>query len=230
MSDGEREARAIATLTNFATPANIEAILAKVRDLDGLRPHLDNASPMIANGLVYKSAVIARALEIYAGHGNDAAGQVAKELGMSTRAVHRYAQWWAEIFKPGIQARGDKTEFLLEEGIWYSTAIAAAPLVEKTPIELIDEATQKKAENPKFTAAQWRRETGVAGDEGSTTSEGGKLWRLLKRLAKWDDADIRDAVEGADATKVLDDARDALVAARTALELLEERTKGRTEP
>lgn len=229
MIEGEREAQAIATLTNFATPANIAAILAKVHDMDGLRPHLDNVTPMLAHGLVLKSGVIARALEIYAGYGNDAAGQVGKELGMSTRSVNRYKQWWDGIFKPGIEQRGEQTAFLLEEGIWYSTALAAAPIVEKTPLELIDEATEKKASNPKFTAAQWRRETGVSGDEGSTTSEGGKLWRLLKKLAQWDDSAILDAVDGADARKVLDDARDALVAVRAAVDALEERTKGRVE-
>lgn len=229
--DGEREAQALTMLTNVATPSGIEVMLSKVATMDGLKVHMETAHPMATIGIVYKSAIIARAMEIYSGYGNDAAGQVAKELGLSARAVNRYEQWWRGIFRPAIEERGDAASFILEEGIWYSTATAAAPKVEKTPLQLIDEATERKTSNPTFKPSDWRRELGVSrGDEGSTTSEGGKLWRLLKRLSKWDDSAIRDAVEGADPKKVLNDARDALVAAQTALNLLEERTKGRVEP
>lgn len=236
MEDGEREAQAIATFTNLVTPATIEAVLADVTDVEVLKRHFDNAAPLVVAGLAIRCAALARAKQLAAGHGKKATEQAGRALGIkSERTAARYIQWWEEIFKPTIDRDGDAAVFLLEDGLWYASAIEAAPAKEMTPVQLIDDATRLKTANPALSARRWRREhLGLSNsgdsDDGSTTSDGKKLWGLLKKLAKWDDDLIRDAVKGADAQKVLDDARDALVAARTALDLLEERVKGRTEP
>ena len=230
MEVGEREAQAIATLTNFATPANIESILAKTNDLEVVRKHFEQARPLIIAGVAIRSAALARAKELAAGYGARASEQVGKQFNnMSARDVDRHVQWWREIFQPKIAREGDAVEFVLEEGSWYTIALQAAPLKETTPLVLIEQAEERKRADQGFRPSTWRRELGLSGDEGSTTSNGKKLWGLLKKLAKWDDAAIADAVEGADPRRVLDDTRDALVAVRAALDLLEERAKGRVE-
>jgi len=228
MEAGEREAQAIAALANYATPGNIGAILEKITDPDEVKLHFDNAGPMAIGAFSMRCAAAARMYELVKGYGNGAMGQVAKILEVSERTAARLVQYWTEILKPMLDRDGDAAVFLLEEGQWYATAIEAAPIVEKPPVELIAEATQKKAENPKFTPSMWRREIGLSGDEGTTGSPDKAIARWLKKADKFETGDGFEFAKHAD-RDMLNTARDAMVLMREIVDALEERFAGRTE-
>jgi len=225
-----QEAQALATVGNFVAPGNIEAILAKIDDPDEVKRHFDNAMPFAIGALAMRCAAAARMYELVKGYGNGAMEQVAKVLDISERTASRLVQYWNEILKPIIDRDGEAAVFILEEGAWYSAALAAAPIVEKPPVELIDEATQKKAENPKFTPSMWRKELGLSGDsdEGSTGAPDKALARWIKKAEKFDSSDAIEFAKRAD-REVLNQARDAMVLMREILETMEERFAGRVE-
>lgn len=225
-----QEAQALATVGNFVSPGNIEAILSKIDDPDELKRHYDNAGPFAIAALSMRCAAAARIYELCKGYGNGAMEQVAKILEVSERTAQRLVQYWNECLKPIIDRDGDAAVFILEEGAWYSAAIAASPIVEKPPVELIDEATQKKAENPKFTPSMWRKELGLSGDsdEGSTGAPDKALGRWIKRAEKFDSSDAIEFAKRADAD-MLNATRDAMVLMQEIVETMEERFAGRID-
>ena len=232
MQDGEREAQAIATLTNFATPANIEGILAKTNDLEVIKRHFAQARPLIIAGIAIRSAALARAKELAAGYGAKASEQVGKQFdNMSARDVDRHVQWWREIFQPKIAREGDSVEFVLEEGSWYTIAVQAAPIKETTPLALIEDAEARKRSDPGFRPSTWKRELGLSGDsdEGSTGAPDKAIMRWLKKAAKFETGDGIEFAKNAD-REMLNVARDALTFAREILDELESRFAGRVEP
>lgn len=232
------EAQALATVGNFVSPGNIEQMLARISDPDEVKRHFDNATPFAVGALAMRCAAAARIYELCKGYGNGAMEQVAKILEVSERTAQRLVQYWNECLKPIIDRDGEAAVFILEEGAWYSAAIAASPIVEKPAVELIDEATQRKAENPQYTPAMFRRDIGLSGDEGSTTSDAPSLIRQLRKIAKAteDRTALEDVALHFDNEKpkkaraILDDVRDASVAIGELLALLEERSAGRIEP
>ena len=232
-----QEAQALATVGNFVSPGNIEQMLARISDPDEVKRHFDNATPFAIGALAMRCAAAARIYELCKGYGNGAMEQVAKILEVSERTAQRLVQYWNECLKPIIDRDGDAAVFILEEGAWYSAAIQAAT-DEKPPVELIDEATQKKAENPQYTPAMFRRDIGLSGDEGSTTSDAPALIRQLRKIAKAteDRTALEDVALHLDGEKpkkareILDTVRDVSVAVGELLAMLEERSAGRIEP
>lgn len=231
------EAQALATVGNFVSPGNIEQMLARISDPDEVKRHFDNATPFAVGALAMRCAAAARIYELCKGYGNGAMEQVAKILEVSERTAQRLVQYWNECLKPIIDRDGEAAVFILEEGAWYQAAIAASPIVEKPAVELIDEATQRKAENPQYTPAMFRRDIGLSGDEGSTTSDAPSLIRQLRKIAKAteDRTALEDVALHFDNEKpkkaraILDDVRDASVAIGELLALLEERSAGRID-
>jgi hypothetical protein len=199
--------------------------LASVDTIEKCAAISREATGVAIAALLTRSICAGRAQAI-AGRGDRATYELATAFGCSKKTIERLGAIYREVIKPRIES--GNTQFMLEEQGWYSVAVQAAPIVERPAVELLEEAEAKKSKDQRFTATKWKRE--LVPPWRNTTSEGKKLWSLLKKLAKWDDLDIREAVEGADPRALLDTARDALVAARTALELLEERAKGRIEP
>lgn len=232
-----QEAQALATVGNFVSPGNIEAILSKIDDPDELKRHYDNAGPYAIAALAMRCAAAARIYLLCKGYGNRAMEQVAKILEVSERTAQRLVQYWNECLKPIIDRDGDAAVFILEEGAWYSAAIAASPIVEKPPVELIDEATQKKAENPKYTPSMWRKDLGLSSDEGSTTSDAPSIIKQLRKIAKAteDRTALEDVALHLDGEKpkkareILDTVRDVSVAVGELMGMLEERFGGRLE-
>lgn len=227
--DVGQEAQALATVGNFVSPGNIEQILARIDDPDEVKRHFDNAMPFAIGALAMRCAAAARMYELVKGYGNGAMEQVAKVLDISERTASRLVQYWSECLKPIIDRDGDAAVFLLEEGAWYSAAIKASPIVEKPAVELIDEATQKKAENPKYTPSMFRRDLGISGDDdGSTGAPDKAIGRWIKRAEKFDSSDAIEFAKRAD-REVLNQTRDAMVLMREILDTLENRFAGRVD-
>lgn len=222
------EGRTLARLARAQTPAEMVKVLAAESNPDALVACFEASSSGVIRSLWQRLLTVGRAYEV-AGHGDGVAKQLADQFKVSTRTIERLKRAYSEIAVPKLERDGQNADLLLEDRHWYDVCCELAPVVKLPAVELIEKAESAYAENPRLSASQWKRDQLEGRDEGSTTSEGKKLWSLLKKLAKWDDAEIRDAVEGADPKEVLDDARDALVAAQTALDLLQERVGGKVE-
>lgn len=223
------EGKTLERLAQARTPAEMVAVLAAESSPDTLAACFGASSSDVIRALWQRLLIVGRAHEV-AGHGDGVAKQLADQFGVSKRTIERLVRAYREIAVPKLERDGQNAELLLEDRHWYDVCCELSPVVQQPAIELIEKAEAAFAENPRLSASQWKRDQlEGGGDEGSTTSEGGKLWRLLKKLSQWDDSAIADAVEGADPLKVLNDARDALVAARSVVDALEERTKGRVD-
>lgn len=208
--------------------------LLKTADVDACVDLHQKLNGAVIGGFLSQCGCAYRALE-QARRGSSGAKEIGKRLRLSERSVQRRAQIWREIVEPILaerraiaarEGREPDDQFLLEEQSYYVTAIEAAPVVERPAVELLNEAAQRKAEDPTFSARKWRNELrAAAGDEGSTASDAKSFWRAVKRFAtKYEGLDMSEAVAAVDPVAVLDDARDALVQLREAVAALEART------
>jgi hypothetical protein len=143
-----------------------------------------------------------------AGRGERGLEAAAELLGLSRGHTGKLVQA-ARVVREKLAAEGDGVTFELEEAAWYQIAAQVAS-EEKPAIEYIAEAEARHAEDPTFSPSQWRRELTETADEGSTTAEDGKLWRTVSKLARFEDAEIDEAVKyAADVRKRLAIAEDA---------------------
>lgn len=174
MSEVTAEGYVLAALANSPTPAAMVETLSKVGDFDTLVVCWDDTGNDVIRAIV-KRAIIAGQAHSLAGHGDGISKKLADKFGVSERHMDRMIRTYREIIAPRIERDGANATFLLEERMFYDVACEAAPVLKLPAVELLEQAEEKRAQDPKFTPSKWKRELGLSRDEGSTTSEGGKL-------------------------------------------------------
>jgi hypothetical protein len=171
--------------------------------------------------LLAKCICAGRAQEI-AGYGDKATSDLADAFRCSKKTIERWGQIYRDVVKPRVDGSGSAARFVLEEQAWYAVACIAAPIVERPAVELIVEAEKKWGADPKYTAAQFRRDLlGLPGDGSGQT----KLERALGALASLEDEEIDQYVEHVDPRAKLQRIEEAYTRAGRVLKGIRERIR-----
>lgn len=236
MVEVAEEGYVLDALSRATTPAAMVATIAQVENFDTLTACFEDSSSDFVRALV-KQAIIAGKAHSLAGYGDGIAKKLGEKFGISERHMDRLIRTYREIVLPRLERDGDNATFLLGERMFYDVACEAAPVLQIPAVELIEQAEEKKANDPKFTPSRWKRELGLSGDEGSTTSDAPSIIKQLRKIAKAteDRTALEDVALHFDNEKpkkaraILDDVRDASVAIGELLAMLEDRAGGRID-
>lgn len=226
--DEHQQAQLVATLTNALTPAEIVKTVDGIQEFDPLKVYFDRAGEVALSAILLRAITAGRAHAL-AGRGEGIMKKLAEALGISERQAERYVRIDREIVRPRLARDGANAQFYLEEKAWFDIACEAAPVVQIPAVELLEQAEEKKAADPRFSASKWRKELGLGdSDEGSTGAPDKAIMRWLKRAAKFETGDGIEFAKNAD-REMLNVARDALTFAREILDAMEERFAGRID-
>ncbi len=227
--DVAEEGHVLEALSRAATPAAMVATIARVDDFDTLTACFEDSGNDFVRALV-KQAIIAGKAHSLAGYGGGIAKKLGEKFGISERHMDRLIRTYREIVLPRLERDGENATFLLGERMFYDVACEAAPVLQIPAVELIEQAEEKKAENPKYTPSMFRKDLGISGDsdEGSTGAPDKALSRWIKKAEKFDSADAVEFAKRAD-RDMLNATRDALVLVRDILDTLESRFGGRVD-
>lgn len=197
-----------------------------MRDLpiDQLTATFHEAQSVGARAWMTLSLVIAE-MQRQGGYGDGVLAQIADACGIHRGTAGTLGQIARTLLIPRIEAMGDGAMFVLEQREYYTIACRAAEALGRPAPEILAQAEEKKAADPKYSTRRFREELDL-GDEGSTISEAPALWRLVKRASKLESPTIAEACATIDPIKVLDSARDALAAMTEIVGLLEQRIGG----
>lgn len=228
MVEVAEEGHVIEALSRASTPAAMAATIAQVNDFDTLTACFEDSGNDLVRVLV-KQSIIAGQAHALAGYGDGIAKKLGDKFGISERHMDRLIRTYREIVLPRLERDGDNATFLLGERMFYDVACEAAPVLQIPAVELIEQAEEKRAQDPKFSPSRWKRELGLSGDEGSTGAPDKAIMRWLKKAAKFETGDGIEFAKNAD-REMLNVARDALTFAREILDELESRFAGRVEP
>lgn len=181
------------------------------RTIEDAKALFDELSSTVMTGWAGRALCALHIVET-AGHGERGLESAAELLGVSRGHVWKLTQA-AKVIREKLARDGEDATFPLPETAWYQLAAQVAS-EDKPAVEYLGEAEQRREEDPKFSPSKWRKELGLTpggDDEGSTTSDERAVWRVINKLAKFEDDDLDDA-----ATHV-DNARAKLVAVQDAL-------------
>ena len=229
MVEVAEEGHVLDALSRATTPAAMVATIAQVENFDTLTACFEDSSSDFVRALV-KQAIIAGKAHSLAGYGDGIAKKLGEKFGISERHMDRLIRTYREIVLPRLERDGDNATFLLGERMFYDVACEAAPVLQIPAVELIEQAEEKKANDPKFTPSRWKRELGLSGDsdEGSTGAPDKAIARWIKKAEKFDSSDAVEFAKRADAD-MLNATRDAMVLMREIVETMEERFAGRID-
>lgn len=223
---------AIAALDRALSPAGLDRQLDGA-DADECKRRFELLRGTAATVLVGMLVCVGRALEA-AERGEKAADSLARLFEVSRSFVFRAGKAFREIVRPRLDVAGDAAVFPLDEIAFYFIAVDSARRLGRPALELLEHAETGRDVSRAYSVRDFREwiddEAAGGGDEGSTTSEGGKFDRRLGQLAESGDDIVDDWVTWAasrpDARKKLERVQDAYSAVDRATVGLRERLKG----
>lgn len=178
------------TTTPAVIPAEIERLLDPVRistmlkdaTIEELGVFFVQARDMGARAWMAMSVCVGLAQE-RAGRGDDVLGQLSQVFGLHRSRIARLGRIYRELLRERVEQQGDAATWLLPEQSWYEVAVEAAPILSRSPDDLLADAEHRKIEDPRYSIRRWKSDIGLTADDDSLDGETRKIIDLLSRLA-----------------------------------------------
>lgn len=123
-----------------------------------------------------------------AGRGDKILAKLARTFSYDKSRIVRLARAYREVIKPRLLAQGSNAQFPLAERGWYETSAENAVRLDRSPLDLLEEAESRVIDNPAYTQRRWRSDLGLMQTAGG-------IGAALKSLSELDDAAMRSFCE-----------------------------------
>jgi len=179
-----------ATVERLLSPAHVVDLLQDAT-LEELAAFFAQARDMGSRAWMAMAVCVGLAQE-RSTYGDDALGQLSQLFGLHRSRIARLGRIYRELLRERITHEGDAATFVLSEQSWYEVAVEAAPIVRRSPDELLADAEARKLDDSRYSIRRWKDDLGLDGDD-SLDGEAKRVLGLLVKIASMPD-DVIEAI------------------------------------
>lgn len=187
-----------ATAERLMHPAKVDEML-EGRTVEELGAFFRSARDLGARAWMSMAIAVGHA-QASSDYGDGALDTLSQHFGLHRSRIARLGKIYREIIKPRIEESGDAATFPIGEQSFFEVACEAAPIVARSPVEILAEAEDAKAEDPRYSVRRMREDLGLVEDD-TVAGDAKKTLALLVKLAATRDETVNAILREMDGEK-----------------------------